>query len=99
MRSVAPESAGIEASQNSSSVLYLKPAAGSCVTTALHTIHTAKARNSAGIEIHRFWLASALPWVSQKALSSGVHSVSTRLARGWTVSLMKNLRWGELGCV
>src|ERR1022692_1935215 len=97
MRSVAPDSAGTEASQNSSSVLYLKPAAGSCVTTALHTIHTAKARNSAGIEIHRFWLASALPWVSQKALSSGVHSVSRRPPRGWTVEVMKDLRCAEVG--
>ena len=88
MRSVAPASAGRAASQNNSSVLYLKPTAGNWTTTALHTIHTAKARNSAGIEIHRLRFAIALPWFSQNALSSGVQMSSTppnlRLApAGW----------------
>src|SRR6185312_4013981 len=77
MRSVAPASAGNAASQNSLSVPYLKPAAGSCTITTLHTIQTACARNRAGMEIHRFRLAMALPCVAQNALSSGVQMVSS----------------------
>ena len=94
MRSVAPVSAGMAASQNSSSVLYSKPAAGSCVTTALHTIHTAKARNRAGIYSHRFRLAMALPSASQNALSSGVQILNMRPERAAPVSFVMSVSFG-----
>ena len=81
MRSVAPDSAGAAASQNSWSVEYLKPSAGSPTATTLQTCQIAKARNSAGTLIHRLILAIASPSRSQKALSSGVQIDRTR-ARG-----------------
>ncbi|MNE98715.1 hypothetical protein D3C80_1972770 [compost metagenome] len=43
----------------------------------LHTIHTAKARNSAGIEIHRLREAIDLPMLPQKCGSSGRQSSIT----------------------
>ena len=42
--------------------------------TVLHTIHTAKASNSAGIEIHRLRVAVFLPLAPQNAGSSGRQS-------------------------
>src|SRR5574337_1930214 len=81
MRSVAPDSAGAAASQNSWLVEYLKPSAGRFTATTLQTCQMAKARNSAGTEIHRLSLATASPSCSQKCLSSGVQSVSRRPVR------------------
>src|SRR5262245_52026351 len=82
MRSVAPDSAGAAASQNSWLVEYLKPRAGRPTATTLQTCQTAKARNSAGTLIQRLILAIASPSRSQKRLSSGVQSVITRPRRG-----------------
>ena len=48
MRSVAPESAGSAASQKSWFGVKRKPSIGRFTATTLHTIHTAKARKSAG---------------------------------------------------
>src|SRR5512140_3872600 len=89
MRSVAPDSAGAAASQNSWLVEYLKPSAGRPTATTLQTCQTAKARNSAGTLIHKLSLATASPSRSQKALSSGVQIVRTRPWRtGAVVVLM-----------
>lgn len=75
---MAPESAGAAASQNSWLVEYLKPSAGRLTATTLQTCQMAKAKNSAGTEIHRLSLAIASPSCSQKCLSSGVQSESSR---------------------
>jgi hypothetical protein len=61
-------------------VEYLKPSAGRLTATTLQTCQMAKARNSAGTEIHRLSLATASPSRSQKDLSSGVQMVSVRPA-------------------
>ena len=61
MRSVAPDRPGSAASQNSWSVVKLKPTAGSLATTTDHTIQTAKDSSSAGIEIQRLRRAIARP--------------------------------------
>src|SRR5690606_35144699 len=82
MRKVAPDSPGSAASQNSWSVLKAKPMAFRRTITVLHTIHTAKARNSAGIEIHRLRVAMALPTEPQKCGSSGRQSSITGPCRG-----------------
>ena len=71
MRSVAPHSAGKAASQKSWLVLYLKPTTGRLTTTTLHTIHTAKASVSAGIDSHRLRCATPWPLRSHEVLSSG----------------------------
>src|SRR5487761_2547017 len=81
MRSVAPESAGAAASQNSWLVEYLKPSDGRLTATTLHTCQMAKARNSAGTEIQRLIFAIASPCCAQNALSSGVQTVRTRPPR------------------
>ena len=52
----------------------LKPKAFRRTITVLHTIHTAKARSSAGIEIHRLRVAIALPVDAQNCGSSGRQS-------------------------
>src|SRR5512145_2082732 len=78
MRSVAPESPGAAASQNNSFGVNLKPSSGRFTATTLHSCHTANARNSAGIEIHRLMLAIARPSRCQNSLSSGVQTVRTR---------------------
>nr|BFE96624.1 hypothetical protein GCM10020185_71600 [Pseudomonas brassicacearum subsp. brassicacearum] len=74
MRKVAPDSPGNAASQNSWSVLKLKPMAFRRTITVLQTIHTAKANSSAGMEIHRLRRAVSLPLLPQKAGSSGRQS-------------------------
>src|SRR5215831_412951 len=71
MRSVAPESAGAAASQNSWSVVYLNPSAFRFTATTLQSCQTAKARKSAGTEIQRLRRAMASPCWTQNALSSG----------------------------
>src|SRR5512135_3485693 len=81
MRSVAPDSAGAAASQNSWLVEYLNPSEGRLTATTLHTCQIANARNSAGTEIQRLILAIASPCCVQNALSSGVHTVRTRPLR------------------
>ncbi len=58
------------ASQNNSSVVNLKPTAGSLATTTDHTIQITKASNSAGIEIQRLRVATRLPVDSQYLASS-----------------------------
>src|SRR5512134_2626083 len=78
MRSVAPARPGSAASQNSRLASNRKPMAGRFTTTTLQTIQTAKARNSAGMEIQRFRVATDFPSRSQKSLSSGAHTVNTR---------------------
>jgi hypothetical protein len=55
----------------------LKPIAGRLTTTTDHTIQTAKASSSAGIEIQRLRAAIRRPVRSQKLPSSGAHSAST----------------------
>src|SRR3989304_1643677 len=80
MRSVAPHRPGSAASQNSSLVENLKPTLGRFTTTTLHTIHTAKASVSDGIEIQRLRVATARPSRSQKAASSGAQRVRTWVA-------------------
>jgi hypothetical protein len=75
MRSVAPDSPGKAASQNSSSVVNLKPTAGSLATTTDHTIHTAKESSNAGIEIQRLRRAIARPVSLQNTGSSGRQSL------------------------
>src|SRR5690349_21058831 len=77
MRKVAPDSPGSAASQNSWSVLKLKPMAFKRTITVLQTIHTAKANSSAGMEIHRLRRAVCLPLRPQKAGSSGRQSWMT----------------------
>ena len=74
MRSVAPESPGKEASQNSCSLVKAKPTLGSLATTTDQTIHTAKDSSRQGTEIHRLRRAMARPPPSQNALSSGRQS-------------------------
>ncbi len=74
MRSVAPESPGAAASQNSSLGVNLKPRAGRSTATTLQSCQTAKARNSDGTEIQRLMVAMALPCCCQNALSSGVQT-------------------------
>ena len=71
MRSVAPHSAGSAASQKSWLVEKRKPAAGRWTTTTDHSIHTAKASVSAGIDSHRLRVATLRPLRSQKPRSSG----------------------------
>lgn len=71
MRKVAPDKPGNAVSQNNWLVLYLKPMFGKFTTTTLHTIHTANASSSAGIEIHKLRLAVDLPLLCQKLDSSG----------------------------
>ena len=61
MRSVAPDSPGSAASQNSWSVVKVKPIAGSLATTTDQTIQTANESSSAGIEIQRLRRAIARP--------------------------------------
>jgi hypothetical protein len=73
MRRVAPDKPGSAVSQNSWLVLYWKPMAGRFTTTTLHTIHTANASASAGMEIHRLRLAVSRPRSRQKAGTSGSH--------------------------
>src|SRR5512140_2880472 len=85
MRSVAPDSAGAAASQNSWLVEYLKPSEGRPTATTLQTCQTAKARNSAGTLIHRLILAMASPSRSQNDLSSGVQIDRTRPCGGGAV--------------
>ena len=63
MRSVAPERPGSAASQNSWSVVKLKPIAGSLATTTDHTIHTANDSSSAGIEIQQIAPGDGAPAV------------------------------------
>src|SRR3982751_3642251 len=87
MRSVAPDSAGAAASQNSWLVEYLKPSAGRPTATTLHTCHMAKARNSAGTLIHRLIFAMASPCWAQNALSSGVQRVIRLPRRGRGVAI------------
>src|SRR3546814_10827698 len=67
MRRVAPDRPGKDASQNSWSVVYLKPTVGSLATTTLHTIHTAKASNRHGIDLHKLRWAMRLPVLAQKS--------------------------------
>ena len=87
MRSVAPESPGSAASQNSCSVVNLKPTLGSLAITTLHTIQTAKASSRLGMEIQRLRVAMALPFVRQNSVSSGRQSSIAcplaALAGGW----------------
>src|SRR5690606_3445370 len=66
-------------SQNSSAVENSKPMAGSATTTVLHTIQTAKARKSAGTEVHRLRRATAPPVEFQNASSSGRQSLIVAL--------------------
>ena len=70
MRSVAPDSAGRAASQNSWSSLKVKPTSLSLTVTAENIIHTANASSSAGIEIQRFRRAMRCPVADQNAGSS-----------------------------
>src|SRR5690606_11161883 len=81
MRRVAPDSAGSAASQKSWFSVYWKLRLGRLTATTLHICQTAKARNRAGIDIQRLTLAIALPSRTQKALSSGVQTVSRRPRR------------------
>src|SRR5512145_935371 len=78
MRNVAPARPGTAASQKRRLASNRKPMAGRFTTTTLQTIQTAKARNSAGMEIQRFRVATDFPSRSQKSLSSGSHTVNTR---------------------
>ena len=99
MRSVAPESPGSAASQNSWSVVKLKPIAGSLATTTDHTIHTANESSSAGIEIQQVAPGDACgPLHSQKSLSSGRQS-SMRCGpqRADVLRLVDLLHLGQLG--
>src|SRR5690606_15657376 len=89
MRRVAPDSPGSAASQNSWSVVKVKPMLFRRTVTALHTIHTAKASSSAGMEIHRLRVAMRLPVSAQKAASSGRQSWITGPALGGGTNLFK----------
>ena len=71
---------GAAASQNSWLVVNWKPMRGSSTTTTLQTIHTAKDRNSGGIDKIRLRKAMARPCCCQNAASSGRHPVSQRRA-------------------
>src|SRR5437870_1755856 len=77
MRSVAPDSAGRAVSQNSCSVVNLKPTSFSLATTIDQTIQTEKASSRLGIEIHRLRRAIVLPELAQNPGSSGRQSVRT----------------------
>ncbi|MNC66925.1 hypothetical protein D3C81_1782340 [compost metagenome] len=79
---MAPDRPGKAASQNSWSVLKVKPMAFRRTITVLQTIHTAKASSSAGIEIHRLRVAVFLPLRPQNAGSSGRQSCMTGPASG-----------------
>ena len=98
MRSVAPDSPGIAASQNSWSVVNLKPTAGSLATTTDHTIQTAKASSSAGIEIHRLRRAIARPFSSQNCwiLRPPVRRARGRRSAPTCFSLVDRLHFREL---
>ncbi len=89
MRSVAPESPGRAASQNSWSVVKLKPTSGSLATTTDHTCHTAKESRRAGIEIQRLRRAMRRPVLSQNAGSSGRQSLRVCPICGATTGLGK----------
>jgi len=82
MRSVAPARAGQRGEPEESVGVEPEPDGRKFTTTTLQTIQTAKARKSAGMEIHRFRFAIALPSFSQNSLSSGFQTVSTRDAIG-----------------
>ena len=71
---------GAAASQNSWLVVNWKPILGSSTTTTLQTIHTAKDRNSGGMERIRLRNAMRRPCCCQNASSSGRQSVSQRRA-------------------
>ena len=77
MRSVAPDSAGTAASQNSWLGVYLKPMFGRLTTATLHTCQMANASSKAGIEIQRLRRATARPSCCQKAEFSGSQRVRT----------------------
>ena len=66
MRSVAPERPGSAASQNSWSVVNLKPIDGSLATTTDQTIQTANESSSAGIEIQQVAPRDGAPGASPR---------------------------------
>jgi len=65
MRSVAPDRLGRATSQNSWSVLKLKPIFGRLMVTAENSTQTAKASSSDGMEMTRLRVATRLPVRSQ----------------------------------
>ncbi len=76
-RSVAPTRAGIEMSQKVWPMSKVKPAAGSCTTTMLHSCQTMNPRNSAKIDHFRLRLAMARPtrfhWLVSSAFQPSIH--------------------------
>ncbi|MCY1446144.1 hypothetical protein D3C76_1279980 [compost metagenome] len=90
MRRVAPEIDGSAASMNSWSLLKAKPTLFRRTVTVLHTIHTEKARSSAGIDIHRLRVAMFLPDAAQNSASSGRQSISSgpRAVFSWLLAIM-----------
>lgn len=65
MRRVAPDRLGSATSQNSWSVLKLKPIFGRLIDTAENSTQTEKASRSEGIEMTRLRVATRLPVRSQ----------------------------------
>ena len=95
MRSVAPDRPGSAASQNSWSVVKLKPTAGSLATTTDQTIQTANDSSSAGIEIQRLRRAMARPGLvpELRVLRAASPSISMR------PSAPIVLRGSWIGCI
>ncbi|MCY1437104.1 hypothetical protein D9M71_532530 [compost metagenome] len=75
---------------NSWSLLKVKPTLFRRTVTVLQTIHTEKARSSAGMDIHRLRLAMRLPEVAQNSASSGRQSTNSgpRAAFSWLLVIM-----------
>ncbi|MNM97401.1 hypothetical protein D3C81_1099050 [compost metagenome] len=65
MRSVAPERLGKATSQNSWSVVKLKPMRGRLIATAENNTQTEKASSKAGIEMIKLRVATRWPVRSQ----------------------------------
>ena len=99
MRSVAPDSPGSAASQNSWSVVKVKPIAGSLATTTDQTIQTAKESSSAGIEIQQVAPRDRpARRAAQNSLSSGRQSsIRCGPEHADVLGLVDLLHLGQLG--